>query len=80
MSSYRVHKFNIKMSKDQDNPERFLNSFDGEMAAIARTSAWGSSECQGGLRVHHRTHRRLAARVGDRRVGVQVTGVCIGWR
>jgi hypothetical protein len=41
MSSYRVHKFNIKMSKDQDNPERFLNSFDGEMVAITRNVSVG---------------------------------------
>lgn len=34
MSSYRVHRFDIKMTKDQDNLERFLNSLEGEVVAI----------------------------------------------
>jgi len=41
MGGYRVHRFDIKMSKDQDNPERFLNSFDGEMVAITRNVSVG---------------------------------------
>jgi hypothetical protein len=31
---YRVHRFNIKMTKDQDKLEQFLNSLEGEVVAI----------------------------------------------
>ena len=31
---YRVHKFEIRMSKDQDRLEEFLNSIDGEIISI----------------------------------------------
>ena len=31
---YRVHRFNIKMTRDQGNLERFLNSLEGEVVAI----------------------------------------------
>ena len=31
---YRVHRFNIKMSKDQGNLERFLDSLEGEVVSI----------------------------------------------
>ncbi len=31
---YRVHRFNIRMTTDQDNLERFLNSLEGEVIAI----------------------------------------------
>lgn len=31
---YKVHKFEIRMEKDQDNLERFLNSLEGEIVSI----------------------------------------------
>ena len=31
---YRVHRFNIKMTRDQDRLEQFLNSLEGEIVAI----------------------------------------------
>ena len=31
---YRVHQFNISMTRDQGNLERFLNSLEGEVIAI----------------------------------------------
>ena len=31
---YRVHRFNLRMTADQDNLERFLNSLEGEVVAI----------------------------------------------
>ena len=32
--TYRVHHFNIRMTQDQGNLERFLNSLEGEVVAI----------------------------------------------
>jgi len=31
---YRVHRFNIKMTRDQSKLEQFLNSLKGEIVAI----------------------------------------------
>jgi hypothetical protein len=31
---YRVHRFDIKMSTDQQRLEQFLNTLDGEVVAI----------------------------------------------
>ena len=31
---YRVHRFDIKMTRDQSKLEQFLNSLDGEVVAI----------------------------------------------
>jgi hypothetical protein len=31
---YRVHRFNLKMTTDQDTLEQFLNSLKGEIIAI----------------------------------------------
>ena len=31
---YKVHRFDLKMSKDQDKLEQFLNSLEGEIIAI----------------------------------------------
>jgi hypothetical protein len=31
---YRVHRFDLSMSKDQSNLERFLNSLEGEVVSI----------------------------------------------
>lgn len=31
---YRVHRFDVDMTKDQRKLEQFLNSLDGEVAAI----------------------------------------------
>ena len=32
--AYRVHRFNIKMARDQNQLEQFLNSLDGEVVSI----------------------------------------------
>jgi len=32
--SYRVHRFAMRMTKDQENLERFLNSLQGEVVSI----------------------------------------------
>jgi hypothetical protein len=31
---YRVHRFNIRMTRDQSKLEQFLNSLEGEVVAI----------------------------------------------
>ena len=31
---YRVHRFDIKMTRDQSRLEQFLNSLEGEVVAI----------------------------------------------
>jgi hypothetical protein len=31
---YRVHQFNLSMTRDQQNLERFLNNLKGEVVAI----------------------------------------------
>ena len=31
---YRVHRFEIKMTKEQDELEKFLNDLEGEVVAI----------------------------------------------
>lgn len=31
---YKVHRFNIRMTKDQEKLEKFLNSLMGEVVAI----------------------------------------------
>lgn len=33
-SKYRVHRFNLSMTKDQGKLEHFLNGLDGEVVAI----------------------------------------------
>jgi len=33
-AKYRVHRFDISMTKDQSKLEQFLNSLEGEVAAI----------------------------------------------
>jgi len=32
--TYRVHRFDIKMARDQGKLEQFLNSLDGEVVSI----------------------------------------------
>ena len=32
--SYKVHKFNIRMTADKDQLEQFLNSLSGDVVAI----------------------------------------------
>ena len=32
--SYRVHRFNLKMTEDQGRLEQFLNNLEGEVVAI----------------------------------------------
>jgi hypothetical protein len=34
MQKYRIHRFNLSMTRDQQRLEDFLNSLDGEVAAI----------------------------------------------
>ncbi len=34
MSEYRVHRFDIRMTKDEKNLERFLNSLDGDVVSV----------------------------------------------
>jgi hypothetical protein len=31
---YKVHRFELKMTRDQDGLERFLNSLEGEVVSI----------------------------------------------
>jgi hypothetical protein len=31
---YRVHRFNLRMTADQDKLEQYLNSLEGEIVAI----------------------------------------------
>ncbi len=35
---YQVHRFNLKMTEDQDKLELFLNSLEGEVVAIIPNS------------------------------------------
>ncbi|MBT5774015.1 MAG: hypothetical protein HOH95_06525 [Dehalococcoidia bacterium] len=32
--TYRVHRFNIRMTRDQDALEQFLNGLDGEVVSV----------------------------------------------
>ena len=34
MQKYRVHRFDLKMTTDQGNLERFLNTLEGEVVSI----------------------------------------------
>jgi hypothetical protein len=38
---YRVHRFDIKMTRDQSKLEQFLNSLEGEVVAIIPNVALG---------------------------------------
>lgn len=33
-TKYRVHRFDLKMTRDQDKLEQFLNNLEGEIIAI----------------------------------------------
>ena len=38
---YRVHRFTLRMTTDQDKLERFLDTLDGEIVAIVpNVSVW----------------------------------------
>ena len=37
---YRVHGFNIRMTTEQEELERFLNSLQGEIVAIIPNVTW----------------------------------------
>ena len=37
---YKVHHFNLSMTKDQVKLEQFLNSLDGEVVAIIPNVTW----------------------------------------
>lgn len=39
---YRVHRFRIRMTTDQDELERFLNGLEGEVVAIIPNIAMGA--------------------------------------
>ena len=39
--NYRVHKFRMKMSQDQDQLEQFLNNLDGEVVSILPNVTFG---------------------------------------
>lgn len=39
--TYRVHRFDIRMSRDAGGLERFLNGLTGEIVAIIPNLAWG---------------------------------------
>ena len=34
MGQYRVHRFDMRMTRDERNLERFLNSLEGEVVSI----------------------------------------------
>ena len=34
MSEYRVHRFDLRMTKDEQNLERFLNTLEGEVVSV----------------------------------------------
>jgi hypothetical protein len=34
MSEYRVHRFDLRMTKDERSLERFLNSLEGEVVSV----------------------------------------------
>ena len=34
MSRYRVHRFDLRMTKDEANLERFLNSLEGDVVSV----------------------------------------------
>lgn len=34
MSEYRVHRFDLKMTKDEGHLERFLNSLEGDVVSV----------------------------------------------
>jgi hypothetical protein len=34
VSNYRVHRFDLKMTKDEANLERFLNSLEGDVVSV----------------------------------------------
>ncbi len=38
---YRLHRFDLRMSKDQGNLERFLNSLRGEVIAVVPNVTMG---------------------------------------
>lgn len=37
---YRVHRFNLRMTADQQNLEQFLNALGGEIVAIIPNVVW----------------------------------------
>ena len=39
--SYRVHRFDVRMRRDQTRLEQFLNGLAGEVVAIVPNLAWG---------------------------------------
>lgn len=39
--SYRVHRFDLRMTRDQDNLERFLNSLEGDVVAVVPNVTMG---------------------------------------
>ncbi|MFL7807646.1 MAG: hypothetical protein ACK2VD_20895 [Anaerolineae bacterium] len=39
--SYRVHRFDLKMTRDQHRLEQFLNSLEGEVVAVIPNVTFG---------------------------------------
>ncbi len=39
--TYRVHRFDLKMTRDQHQLEAFLNSLEGEVVSVFPNVAWG---------------------------------------
>jgi hypothetical protein len=38
--SYRVHRFDLRMTRDQGRLEQFLNSLEGEVVAVVPNVTW----------------------------------------
>lgn len=38
--TYRVHKFQIRMTRDSDRLEQFLNGLEGEVVSIVPNIKW----------------------------------------
>lgn len=38
---YRVHRFDLRMTRDQSRLEQFLDGLDGDVVAIIPNIAWG---------------------------------------
>ena len=39
---YRVHRFDIRMTRDKEGLERFLNSLEGEVVSIVPNVKWAA--------------------------------------
>jgi hypothetical protein len=39
---YKIHRYNLKMNRDKDNMEQFMNNLKGEVIAITPHVAFGA--------------------------------------